>query len=164
MQRSFISCTKRELNICALLGTWLEVTTFLRITTLKKSCTSDAEILFWLDIVYWEDSAFASLLVNVSSLFDTILTCSRCFLGCLQLCSTSGKDVKGTNKGVCIGATDIKNTYAKDTYAKNISTRSTCAGNAYIWGASTGSTCIRVTCIGVACVWTFCIVDRNILS
>lgn len=69
--------------------------------------------------------AFAYLLVNVSSLFDIILTCSGCISSRLFICSVGGKVAKSTNRDACIVVTDIgnnctKNTCIDSTYAVGI--------------------------------------------
>lgn len=74
-------------------------------------------IFFYLDTGYWNSWAFVFLLVNKSSLFDTILACFRCFLSYLRPSSTDGKGAKNTDRGTYIRATSIESIYIMDTWA-----------------------------------------------
>lgn len=110
---------------------------------------NNIKISFCLDWAYYS-WAFASLFVhlfirNQISDEDTIWTCFRYFLCCLQpsLFAVKSADTKsayiGNAQSVCI----------KDAYASNTYARGTCIGNAfsvinaYIKGADRENTCIR---------------------
>lgn len=59
-------------------------------------------------------------MVNVLSLFDTILTCSKYISSNLWQFSGSFKSTTSTNSGACILAIGIGSTYTKDIYIGSI--------------------------------------------
>ena len=87
--------------------------------------------------------ASACFLVNVSSLSNTILTCSRCFPGCLQSCSTGAKGTKSANVGgPCTG-----NACTEDAGTENTSMEGACIQGTYLCGVYIGSACTLGTCV-----------------
>ena len=147
MHGSFISSTKRELKTCVLFGTSSGVTTLSGMTTLKTSFSSSP--CFCPDADSWES---ACLLVNVSSLSDTILTCSGCFPGCPRSHSTGARGAKGADVGgPCTGGAC---TEGAGTEGAGIG--GACTEGAGTEGAGMGGACIRGTCLCGACIGSAC--------
>lgn len=53
------------------------------------------------------------------SLFNIILTCSKCIFGCLKLCLASDEGTKSIDRYTYIVTADIANLCAKNTYIGN---------------------------------------------
>lgn len=78
MQDFFILFIKQELNIYIFLGTLSKIIIFLKITILKFFF-NNAKMFFWLNTIYLDSLTFTSLLINMSDLFNIILTYSKYF-------------------------------------------------------------------------------------
>ena len=120
MHGSFMSSTKHKIRVCILLGTFSGITILLVVTTLTTSVSSSLWISFCLDVDSW---IFACLLVNMSTLSGTILTCSNCISGCPWPCSAAGEGTKSTDRDACIVAANNGSTYVKKTCISSTCTR-----------------------------------------
>lgn len=77
--------------------------------------------------------------MNISRLFNIILTCFNCILGYLRLYFTSGKGVKSIDKFAYIIAAGISSTGTRDTYID-----STYNASAWIRFASIRNICVCI--------------------
>lgn len=110
---------------------------FSEVKILKTPFSSGPVIFFYRNAGYWNGWASVFLFVNMLSLSNTILACSKCFLGCPWPSLIDSKSVKDTNRGACIEAASIKSTCIKDIYArgtgiKDIYIIDSCSENAYV--------------------------------
>ena len=115
----------------------------------------DLIISFCLDAMYWDDWAFASLLVNVLDVSikkqmsngNTMLTGSGCFPDLPWPLSTDAKGAKGADVGDdCIGGANVRGICTRGVCTKGTCTRGACIRN----------TCLRGACVGVVFVGGVC--------
>ena len=96
-------------------------------------------------ILHTNSWAFAYFLVNVSSLSDTILTCSNYISNCLWLYLANNEGNENTNRSIYIATANIGSIYARNTYIGNTCTIDIWIGYTSIW--SIYIRCIYVTSI-----------------
>lgn len=131
--KSLILLIKLELKTYILLETYSNIMTLSKLTNLKISFLINN---FWISFcLNTKNLISAYLLVNISNLFNTILTYSRYISSFPLLYFFSSKDTKNTDKDTYMMTISIRNTYNRNTYIESTYTMATQIRYANIRGA-----------------------------